>query len=246
MTSAWPFPFWIAHRGAGRLAPENTMEALATGASHGFSAFEVDAKPSADGHCFLLHDDTLNRTTNGSGEARLPWSQLQGLDAGSWLDPKFASARLPRLREALAFCASHRMSLNVEIKPFPGFDREAGLLVMSEILNDPFHATGSLLLSSFSFSALEAARAVPGSHRFLWGVLCEEDPEHAFAFAQTIQAHALILWHPLVSKELIARGHQAGLRILTFTVNSVDEARRLQALGIDGIITDAINLLGPR
>ena len=65
----WPYPFWIAHRGAGRLAPENTLAAFALGHAHGYRMFECDARLSADGEVFLLHDDRLERTTDGRGEA---------------------------------------------------------------------------------------------------------------------------------------------------------------------------------
>ncbi|HQC99297.1 MAG TPA: glycerophosphodiester phosphodiesterase family protein, partial [Aquabacterium sp.] len=67
--SPWPYPFWIAHRGAGRLAPENTLAAFRLGARHGYRMFECDAKLSADGVVFLLHDSTLERTTSGQGTA---------------------------------------------------------------------------------------------------------------------------------------------------------------------------------
>jgi glycerophosphoryl diester phosphodiesterase len=73
----WPFPFWIAHRGAGQLAPENTLAAFRLGANRGYTAFECDVKLSADGVPFLLHDDTLERTTSGQGLAgNRGWSEL--------------------------------------------------------------------------------------------------------------------------------------------------------------------------
>lgn len=81
--TAWPYPLWIAHRGAGRLAPENTLAAFRVGAAHGYRAFECDVKLSADGIPFLLHDATLQRTTSGHGNAALlSWAELARLDAG--------------------------------------------------------------------------------------------------------------------------------------------------------------------
>ncbi|MFM2068616.1 MAG: hypothetical protein RLZZ584_3525, partial [Pseudomonadota bacterium] len=83
--AVWPWPRWVAHRGAGLLAPENTLAAFRLGAAHGFRAFECDVKLSADDEPFLLHDATLERTTSGRGRAGdLRWAQLAGLDAGSW------------------------------------------------------------------------------------------------------------------------------------------------------------------
>ena len=85
MSTPWPYPRWIAHRGAGKLAPENTLAAFRLGAQHGYRMFECDAKLSADGVPFLLHDATLERTTNGQGTAGdLPLGALAQLDAGSW------------------------------------------------------------------------------------------------------------------------------------------------------------------
>ena len=82
--AAWPCPRWIAHRGAGKLAPENTLAAFRLGAAHGYRAFECDVKLSADGVPFLLHDATLERTTNDQGTAGdQPWSALSQLDTDS-------------------------------------------------------------------------------------------------------------------------------------------------------------------
>src|SRR3954454_10260197 len=101
---AWPYPRWIAHRGAVKLARENTLAAFRLGASHGYRMFECDAKLSADGVPFLMHDSTLERTTNGlavlgqgasvtAGDH--PWSALSQLDAGSWHSRAFAGEPLP-------------------------------------------------------------------------------------------------------------------------------------------------------
>ena len=84
-TGEWPYPRWVAHRGAGKLAPENTLAAFRHGAKHGYRMFECDVKLSRDGAPFLLHDATLNRTTNGKGAAGdQDWAALSQLDAGSW------------------------------------------------------------------------------------------------------------------------------------------------------------------
>ena len=81
----WPYPFWIAHRGAGKLAPENTLAAFRLGAAHGWRMAECDVKLSQDGVPFLMHDATLERTTSGYGAAgERPWGQLAQLDAGGW------------------------------------------------------------------------------------------------------------------------------------------------------------------
>ena len=102
---SWPYPRWIAHRGAGKLAPENTLAAFRLGAEHGYRMFECDAKLSSDGIVFLMHDATLDRTTDGRGPvARKTLAELKRLDAGAWFDRRYAGERVPTLREFLAAC----------------------------------------------------------------------------------------------------------------------------------------------
>ena len=105
----WPYPRWIAHRGAGTLAPENTLAAFRKGAEHGYRMFECDAKLSADGVVFLMHDATLDRTTNGHGiGGDHHWQQLSQLDAGSWHSRNFSGEPLPTLANVAQFCIRNR------------------------------------------------------------------------------------------------------------------------------------------
>ena len=108
----WPYPRWVAHRGAGRLAPENTLAAFRLGASHGYRMFECDVKLSADGVPFLMHDATLQRTTNaveviGRGHSAVggdhAWGVLSQLDAGSWHSRAWAGEPLPTLDHVARF-----------------------------------------------------------------------------------------------------------------------------------------------
>jgi len=126
----WPLPFWIAHRGAGKLAPENTLAAFRLGASYGYRAFECDVKLSADGTPFLLHDATLERTTRGRGVAgEQPWAALSQLDAGSWHSSAFAGEPLPALATVAQYVQQQGCALNLEIKPTPGTEAETGRAV---------------------------------------------------------------------------------------------------------------------
>ena len=126
----WPYPRWIAHRGAGKLAPENTLAAFKLGAGHGYRMFECDVKLSSDEVPFLLHDSTLERTTSGHGTAgEQPWNALAQLDAGSWHSPSFAGEPLPTLEAIARFCLDKGHCLNIEIKPTPGLERHTGEVV---------------------------------------------------------------------------------------------------------------------
>ncbi len=116
----WPYPRYVAHRGAGKLAPENTLAAMREGYAHGYRMVEFDVKLSADGVPFLLHDDTLDRTTDGAGRAdALPWAELAQLDAGSWHSAIYAGEPLPTFSAIARWALANGVACNIEIKPMP-------------------------------------------------------------------------------------------------------------------------------
>jgi glycerophosphoryl diester phosphodiesterase len=239
----WPYPLWLAHRGAGKLAPENTLAAFRMGAGFGFRAFECDVKLSQDGEAFLLHDDTLDRTTNGHGSpASADWANLARLDAGSWHSPPFAAEPLPRFAQIAAFCQANGCALNIEIKPCPGEEARTGAAVAQEAAR---LWAGALppLLSSFKPDALAAARdAEPQLPRaLLLDRLWDGWPQAA----DSLGVVAVITNYRLMDRPLIERLHASGWRALVYTVNDAATAARLIADGIDGLITDAVHELGP-
>ena len=241
---AWPYPLWVAHRGAGKLAPENTLAAFRVGAGHGYRAFECDVKLSADGVLFLLHDATLERTTSGRGTAGAQhWSALSLLDAGGWHGRAFAGEPLPSLNGIAAYCQRNGFALNIEIKPTPGFETPTGRAVGLEATRLWAGQAMPPLLSSFSPEALQGALdTAPHLPRAL---LLDGLREGWFEQAQALGCVAVVTAFSLMDAKLIAQLHGAGLRALVYTVNDAHEAQRLVALGIDGIITDAVDRFSP-
>ena len=240
----WPYPLWIAHRGAGKLAPENTLAAFRVGASHGYRAFECDVKLSADGVPFLLHDDTLQRTTPARGVAgeRL-WSELSRLDAGGWHRRGFAGEPIASLAAIAAFVLRNGHALNIEIKPTTGQDHETGRIVAREVARLWQGRALPPLLSSFEPASLAAAReAAPELPRAL---LLDRLPTDWFDQAIALDCTAVVTAYPLMDAAVVARLHGAGLRALCYTVNDPAEATRLLGLDIDGIITDAVDRFAP-
>ncbi len=240
----WPYPTWIAHRGAGKLAPENTLAAFRRGASHGYRAFECDVKLSADGVPFLLHDATLERTTSGQGTAGLqPWSALARFDAGSWHSPQHAGEPLPTLETIALFVLANDHLLNIEIKPTPGLERATGEAVGLACLSLwPATATPPLF-SSFQPEALAGAfKTAPAIPRAL---LLDTLWDGWLATAQALECVAVVTNHRVMDAALMATLQAQGLRGLCYTVNDAAEAQRLLALGVHGIITDAVDRLGP-
>jgi glycerophosphoryl diester phosphodiesterase len=240
----WPYPFWIAHRGAGKLAPENTLAAFRVGAQHGWRAFECDVKLSADGLPFLLHDATLNRTTSGHGlAAALTWSELAQLDAGGWHSRGFAGEPPPSLEGIAAHCLSNGHALNIEIKPTPGDERRTGDVVAREAARLWQGQAVPPLLSSFKVPALEGARAsAPALPRAL---LIDNRYDGWFADAQRLGCVAVVSQYVLYDRAMVEQLHAAGLRALAYTVNDPSVAQWLIGLGLDGLITDAVDRFAP-
>jgi glycerophosphoryl diester phosphodiesterase len=227
----WPYPLWIAHRGAGKLAPENTLAAFRVGASHGYRAFECDVKLSADGVPFLLHDTTLQRTTPARGTAgEWSWSELSRLDAGGWHGRAFAGEPIPSFEAIARYCLRNGFALNIEIKPTPGQELETGRVVAREAARLWADAPPPLL-SSFHPEALQGARsAEPDLPRAL---LLDRLWDGWFETATTtLGCIACVTNHALMDAALIGKLHSAGLRALVYTVNDAAEAQRLVALGV--------------
>ena len=244
MTANWPYPLWIAHRGAGKLAPENTLAAFRLGASHGYRAFECDVKLSADGVPFLLHDATLRRTSNGKGIAgNQDWAALARLDAGSWHSRSYAGEPLPSLEAIAAFCLGNGHALNIEIKPTPGTEAVTGRTVALEAARLWHGAAAPPLLSSFEPDALRAAQAAaPELPRAL---LLDSLRTGWFDEARALGCAAIVTNYAVMDAAVVAQVHAAGMRALVYTVNDPAEVARLGGIGIDGIITDAIDRFSP-
>jgi glycerophosphoryl diester phosphodiesterase len=255
--SPWPYPRWIAHRGAGKLAPENTLAAFRLGASHGYRMFECDAKLSADGVPFLLHDATLERTTNGHGVAgSLPWAELSQLDAGQWHSRTHAGEPLPTLAALARYCLANGFALNVEIKSTPGQEADTGRVVANTLrtlwatqAHSAPHRLDALrplcppLLTSFQADSLAAAQATaPELPR---GLLLDSLWSGWLERAQALGCVAIVCNHALWSADTVAQVHAAGMRCLSYTVNDEWAAQRLLDLGTDGIITDRVDLFSP-
>ncbi len=240
----YTLPRWVAHRGAGKLAPENTLAAFRLGASHGYRAFECDVKLSADGVPFLLHDATLDRTANASGTAGdRSWSELSRLDAGSWHSPAYAGEPLPTLETIARFCLRNDHALNIEIKPTPGHDEVTGSAVAQLAAQLWANAPQQPLLSSFQPNALAAARAaVPTLPRAL---LLDSLRDGWLVEAQALGCSAVVANHRLLDRAVISHAHAAGLRVASYTVNDQVDAQRLLAAGIDSLITDAVDRFSP-
>jgi glycerophosphoryl diester phosphodiesterase len=241
---AWPYPRYIAHRGAGKLAPENTLASMRAGYAHGYRMVEFDVKLSGDGVPFLLHDDTLDRTTSGRGRAdALTWAELSKLDAGGWHSPAFAGESLPMLAQIAHWAIANGVACNIEIKPMPGSERATGAAVALDALALWRGASVQPLLSSFSEEALAEAHEVAPTLRR--AMLYEKIPPDWKDRLARLDALALDTDYREMTADIVTAAHQAGYKVLTYTANDPAVVSRLAAWGVDGIITDAVDVVRP-
>jgi glycerophosphoryl diester phosphodiesterase len=248
----WQYPRWIAHRGAGKLAPENTLAAFRLGAQYGYRMFECDAKLAADGVPFLMHDATLTRTTNareifGPAPSEVggdhPWEELAKLDAGSWHSREYAGEPLPTLENVSRFCMANGCLLNIEIKPTPGVGRRTGEVVARHADRLWNNAPVPPLLTSFRVGALEGALATAA--HLPRGLLLDSLWDGWLQAAEALECTAIVCNHALWNHDSVAVAKAAGMRCLSYTVNDEWAAERLAALGTDAIITDRVDLFAP-
>jgi len=242
--AAWPYPRHIAHRGAGKLAPENTLAAFRHGASFGYRMFEFDVKLSGDGKAVLIHDATLDRTTSGSGRVdALTLGELAALDAGSWHGPAFAGEPVPTLAAIARYTQANGFLVNIEIKPVPGTEYRTGAAVALDALSLWRDAAVPPLLSSFSEAALEAAHQVaPALPRAL---LLDKLPPDWLDRLRRLDCVALDANHRELDAAVIGQAHAAGFKVLCYTVNDETRANHLLGWGLDGLITDAVDRIAP-
>jgi glycerophosphoryl diester phosphodiesterase len=233
----WPYPRIVAHRGGGALAPENTLGAIRLGASMGFKGVEFDVMLAGDGTPVLIHDETVDRTTNGKGS--VPGMKFEEL--ARFLIGK--DERIPRYEDAVRVCRELGIWANVEIKPAKGHERATGEAVARMTRELWKGASMAPLLSSFSPHALAAAQeAAPELPR---GGLCDKLPEGWRGMLKQLGCKAVHLNYKHLNGKLAAEIHQAGYAILLWTVNDVAEARRLLSIGANCLVTDALDRIGP-
>lgn len=232
-----PLPRWIAHRGGGSLAPENTLAGIRLAARLGFKAVEFDVMLSGDGTPVLIHDETLERTTSGSGPvAATPDATLFALDAGN-------GERIPRFTEAAALCRELGLLANVEIKPASGYERPTAEVVARLTAELWRGAPVQPLLSSFSLEALEIARDLaPDVER---GVLFEAVPADWLSEMHRLQAVSLHCDGDLLTDPVLAEARGRGVPVLCYTVNAPEKASALFGRGVSALFTDRLDLFSP-
>ncbi|MDR3314027.1 MAG: hypothetical protein LBS96_06175 [Oscillospiraceae bacterium] len=232
----------ISHRGANKEAPENTLPAFRRSLALAVDGFENDVHLTKDGHLVVCHDDSVDRTSNGTGLiADHTLAELRTLDFGGWFAPAFAGTQIPTLEEFYELCDGLKV-IDVEIKRAPDGSTAAADGVIR--LAKDFGLFDRLLISSFDMDMLQACTACDPLTRTAYlyhdieEPLVEELHDDLGAFAQK---YHLAAYHPFVgfvSQSYIEECHSHGVQINPWTVNQPHALERLRDWGADGVITD--------
>ena len=224
-------PLVIAHRGASGTCPENTLAAFRRAAALGADMIELDVQLARDGNVVVIHDWTLDRTTDGSGPVSArSLAELRALDAGVWFASEFKGERVPTLAEVLA---EVQMPVNVELKPLGDDGLEAAALAVVEMAG----ALDRVVFSSFEMAALERLRI--RSRTAALAVLWETDSlGEAFGHMERVDARALHLRKDAATPSALAEAARRAIPVRVWTVNEPDDFARLASARADGVFTD--------
>ncbi len=232
-------PTLIGHRGLKAFAPENTLSSFEVAYQKGFKWVEFDVQLTSDYTPIILHDDTVDRTTNGFGKLNhLSWAELSNLDAGSWFSPAFQGARIPTFVELMSFLNHKQMAANIEIKS----DTDWGALLIAKtiipLLPDSF-TPERLLFSSFQHDCIFWIRQyypqLPAGflmEKIDWSLVSKLTPEEHLTLHCDFQQNSLEDIQKMVLK---------GFCVLVYTVNDESIAKKLWDIGVKGIFTDALH-----
>jgi glycerophosphoryl diester phosphodiesterase len=230
-------PRIIGHRGARANAPENTLAGIRAAHDEGARWVEFDVKLTEDGVPVLIHDETLDRTTNGRGPVRaISAAAIAKLDAGGWFDRRFAGERVPTLAAALELLARYGMGFNLEIKPCPGREAETARIALDIVKQQWPTRLPVPVVSCFKTEGLRVARVVAPDYPR--GYLVERLPADWQAQAMASECRTVHPGMRDLTRAQVQAVKAAGFPILAWTVNEPGRARELLEWGVDSLITD--------
>lgn len=228
----------IAHRGASGYAPENTLAAFDKAVEMQADYIEIDVQLSKDDLPVVIHDDTLDRTTNGTGNISAhTFQELRSLDAGSWFDKDYAGEKIPSLNEVLEMYGE-KINILIELKSpelYPGVEEK----VAEALAKYKLDTSNNIVIQSFNHpSVIKSAELLPEiTHGVLAGEnyknVTDQQLQEFAAYAEYFNPNLKI-----VSSELVDNVHQAGMKISPYTIKTKAEAERIYKFGVDGLITD--------
>ncbi|MCX5306680.1 glycerophosphodiester phosphodiesterase family protein [Streptomyces sp. NBC_00160] len=246
-------PVVYAHRGASAYAPENTLDAIDLAMQMGFDWVENDVQRTKDGVLVVIHDDTLARTTDVEQRFpdRAPWkvqdftaAEIARLDAGSWFGDEYAGASVPTLRQYLDRVQRNRQKLLLEIKKpelYPGIEEQTLKVLEEAGWLDARHVAQRLVVQSFSADSVRIVHGLrPDLVTAFLGTPAVADLPRYAEFTDRINP-----WHTTISADWVSAvhgllgAHGKAMEVDTWIVDDAATARKVQDMGVDGIITNA-------
>jgi len=228
-------PLIISHRGASLYVPENTLSAFKKAVQLGTDGIELDVQMSKDGHVVVIHDTTVNRTSNGYGKVKkLTLEQLKALDFGSWFSKEFKNEHICTLEEVFDCLKNWDGLINVEIKK-EWFQFNSIENKVADIIAE-FDMRNNTIVSSFSVLSLLKMKRIDKSIKT--GILYSSSSKRFFIFAKLFKMNAIHPWYKDVTKDMKKFATMNKLKINTYTVDKPSEIRRLADIGVNGIITN--------
>lgn len=217
----------IGHRGAKGFEPENTIIAFQKAIDLGCDGIELDVHLSLDNEIMVIHDETIDRTTNGKGFVnQMNLSELKTFK----IDNKH---KIPTLEEVFEM-VNHNIFINIELKSYETVEKVVELI--EKYVHEKNWKYDNFIVSSFDWNALQQLRFLNDNVQI--GVLTSTDLDLAFAFAKFIKAKTINPYFHLLNEENIAKMQEKGFEIHTWTVNEIEDIQKMKALKVDGIISD--------
>lgn len=234
----------IAHRGASALAPENTLISFQKASELGAKWIEFDVMLAACGEAVVIHDETLDRTTNGHGNVcDYPYSYLKTLDAGSWFHPQFAGEKIPTLAEVIETLYRLNLNANIEIKPVLGLEEETVKKVLA-VVNQYWRAEmNPPLISSFSWKVLEYVRQYSKTHYLAY--LMNEWHADWQKSCNDLNCISVDINHRILNQERVNEVKATDRLLLSYTVDDSLIAQQLFDWGVDAVFSNCpVGMLG--
>jgi glycerophosphoryl diester phosphodiesterase len=217
----------IGHRGAAGYEPENTLRSFEAAVRLGADMTELDVHICSSGELVVIHDESVDRTTNGSGFIRnMTLGELKTLDAGK-------GEKIPTLKEVFSKLLG-RISVNIELKgprtaePVKEF--------IDDLIRRGEWCRENVLITSFDWVMLRRLREISTDVRI--GLLVYKNLDESLKVATEVEAYSVNPYHKSIDSEFIGRSHELNLRVYPWTVNEPEDIRRIVGLGVDGVISD--------
>jgi glycerophosphoryl diester phosphodiesterase len=237
MLEHFPTPVIFAHRGDLANAPENTLPSFEQAIAKGADGVELDAKLTSDGHVIVIHDSTVDRTTDGKGRvASYTLNAIRKLDAGKWFDVKFSGTKVPLLEEVFETVGKDKL-INIELTNY-STPRDGLVVKVCELIKHHNNPKQIIFSSFFSSNLKNVAQILPEIPRGLLampGIVGLWSRSFGFMFGDYQALHPYIT---NTSREQVQRAHRIKRRVHVWTANSVEEIKQLKEWGVDGIFTD--------